>query len=321
MKKIIFVFIIFYFSYSALFSQNTFVQNDIDDYILKAMQDDNIPGVSVAVVKDGKIILAKGYGYREKEKINKVDENTLFMIGSNTKAFTATALCLLEYEKSLSLNDKVTKWMPEFKMYDDFVTKDIIIRDLLCHRLGLQTFQGDFVNWDSDLTRAEIIHNLRNLVPVYPFRSRFGYCNAAFLTAGEIIPIVTGKSWEDFIQEKIITPLEMNRTFVSVSGIINDKNSALPYTENLNELIKLSYPQIDNLAPAGTISSCANDMAKWILMQLDSGKYNGKQVIPFDALKQTRMSNMVAGNGLGSLYSATHFRNYGLGWFLADYFG
>jgi len=321
MKRLFLFTIIFFLSHSLTFSQNTFVQNDIDDYILKALQNDDIPGVSVAIVKDGNVVLAKGYGYREKEKINKVDENTLFMIGSNTKAFTATALCLLEYEKSLSLNDKVSKWMPDFKLYDELATKDIMIRDLLCHRLGLQTFEGDFVNWDSDLSRAEIIHNLRNLIPVFPFRSRFGYCNAAFLTAGELIPIVTGKSWDDFIQEKILTPLDMKRTFVSVSGIANDKNSAFPYTENIDELVKLPYPNIDNLAPAGTISSCAKDMANWLLMQLDSGKFNGATVIPFDALKQTRMSNMVAGNGMGQFFPSSHFRNYGLGLFLADYYG
>lgn len=321
MKKLIGFFLIIFFCYSSVYSQNDFVQNKLDDYILKAMQNENIPGVSLTIVKDGKVIVSKGYGYREKEKINKVDANTLFMIGSNTKAFTAAAICLLNYEKSLSLEDKVIKWMPEFKMYDDCTTKDIMIRDLLCHRLGLQTFQGDFVNWDSDLSRADIIHNLRNLIPVYPFRARYGYCNAGFLTAGEIIPIVTGKSWEDFIKDKILDPLQMNRTFVTVSGIINDKNSALPYTESLDTLVKIPYPNIDNLGPAGNISSCSKDMANWLLMQLDSGKFNGTQIIPFDALKQMRLSNMVTGNGLGQFFPSSHFRNYGLGWFLADYDG
>lgn len=318
MKRIFLFAIIFFFSHSILFSQNAFVQNELDDYILKAMKNENIPGVSVVIVKDGKVIVLKGYGYREKEKINKVDENTLFMIGSNTKAFTATSICLLDYEKSLSLNDKVTKWMPDFKMYDDFVTKDVMIRDLMCHRLGLQTFEGDFVNWDSDLSRAEIINNLRNLVPVFPFRARFGYCNAAFLTAGELIPIVTGKSWDDYVNEKIIGPLQMTRTYINVEGIKNKKNSALPYTTIIDSLVKIPYPNINNLAPAGTISSCAKDMSNWISMQLDSGKFNGNQIIPFQVLKQTRMSNMVAGNGLGPDFPGSHFQNYGLGWFLDD---
>jgi len=197
MKKLIVFIFVLHFAVAVVFSQQStpsFIKDSIDAYVEKALKEWKIPGISVCVVKDGKIELMKGYGVKEMGTNEKVDENTLFMIGSNTKAITATALAILDKEKKLSLDDKVQKWLPDFKLYDPWVAKEANIRDLLCHRLGFETFQGDFMFFDSDLTTAEMRERFGKLKPLYSYRGKWGYTNAAFMTAGEIIPKVTGKT-------------------------------------------------------------------------------------------------------------------------------
>ena len=135
------------------FAQPTFVKDSLDKYVEREMKRWNIPGSAVAIVKDGKVVLAKGYGVKDTGKPDKVDENTLFQIASNSKAFTGTSLALLDFQKRLSLDDKVTKWIPDFKLYDALATRDVTVRDLLCHRIGFQTFQSDLLNWNCNLTR------------------------------------------------------------------------------------------------------------------------------------------------------------------------
>jgi CubicO group peptidase (beta-lactamase class C family) len=242
------------------------------------------------------------------------------MIGSNTKAFTATALALLDAEKKLSLDDKVQKWLPDFKLYDPWVAKEAVIRDLLCHRLGFETFQGDFMYFDSDLSTAEVRDKLSKLKPLYSFRSHWGYTNSAFMTAGEIIPKVTGQSWAQFVKERIFMPLGMNNTLALTAEIETSTNRAAAHTVEHGVLKKIPYGRIDNLAPAGSISSSVNDMSKWVMMQLDRGKFDGRQVIPESAIRQTWAPNSILGNG-GTLFNRGHFSLYGLGWFLEEYEG
>jgi len=321
MKKI--VLFLFVLILQKGFTQETvpsFVKDSLDNYVNKALTDWQIPGVSVCIVKNGKIIMMKGYGVREMNGNDKVDENTLFMIGSNTKAFTATALALLEAEKKMSLNDPVQKWLPDFKLYDPWVAKETIVRDLLCHRLGFETFQGDFMFFDSDLSTAEVREKMGRLKPMYSFRSSWGYTNSAFMTAGEIIPKVTGKTWTDFLKERIFTPLGMNNTLALSKDILTANNKATAHTLVNNELRKIPYGHIDNLAPAGSISSSAKDMSHWVMMQLDNGKYEDKQIIPTSAINQTRVPASILGNG-GHFFNTGHFSLYGLGWFLEEYAG
>lgn len=298
----------------------SFLRDSIDRYVQKAMEDWQIPGVSVAVVKDGRVVFIRGYGVLEAGKKELVDENTLFMIGSNTKAFTATSLALLEQEKKLSLEDKVTKWLPEFRLNDSLSTREVTIRDLLCHRIGFETFQGDFTYWSSNLSRMDVIRKMGFIKPRYGFRSRWGYCNAAFLTAGEIIPRVTHMPWEAFVQERILRPLHMDRTITMSKDILSAPNAAKGYTIYNDSLTQLPYPMIDNLGPAGSISSSARDMTNWISMQLDSGRYNGKEIIPMNVLKATRFPNSIMGNG-HARFGSNNFSLYGLGWMLEDYNG
>ena len=298
----------------------SFVKDSLDVYVERALKEWKIPGASVCVVKDGKVVIMKGYGVKEMGTNNKVDENTLFMIGSNSKAFTATALAILDAEKKLSLDDKVEKWLPDFKLYDPWVTKEVIIRDLLCHRLGFETFQGDFMFFDSDLSTAEMREKFGRLKPLYSFRSKWGYTNAAFMTAGEIIPKVTGKTWAEFLKEEIFLPLNMNNTLALSKDIVSAPNKASAHTVWRGELRKVPYGSIDAMAPAGAISSSVLDLSKWVIMQLNNGKFEDKEIVPASAIAKTRFPHSILGNG-GTMFNTGHFALYGLGWFMQEYNG
>jgi CubicO group peptidase (beta-lactamase class C family) len=304
------------------YSQNSFISDSLDNYVNYALKLWNIPGAAVVVVKDGKVVVAKGYGVKDMNSSDRVDENTLFMIASNTKAFTGTSLAILENDNRLNLDDKVIKWMPDFRLYDSVITQYVTIRDLLSHRLGLQTFQGDFTNWSSNLSRKEIIYNFRNHKPVFDFRSRYGYCNAGFLTAGEIIPIVTGISWEEFVMSNLIKPLDMKRTFLSCKIMSSDKNVTKGHTIDFEGLKIIPYDEVDNLGPAASICTNAKDIANWLLMETDSGRFNGNQVIPYKVIAKTIIPNIVLGLNQNYLYKGIkHIRAYGLGWQVEDYSG
>lgn len=329
MRKIFFVFLVL-ISHQ-LFSQNgstpAFIKDSLDAYVKRALTDWQIPGIAVCIIKDGKVVVMKGYGVKDWDSKEPVDENTLFMIGSNTKAFTATALAMLDAEKKtvngkekFSLDDKVTKWIPQFKLDNKAAGEQAIVRDMLCHRIGFETFQGDFTYWTSNLTRNEVIEKMSHIKAVYPFRTTYGYTNAAFVVAGEIIPKVTGMEWENFLKQRIFDLLEMKNTLALSRDFPNAPNKCFPYTMKDGKIDKVPFCLIDNLAPAGSISSSVNDMSHWVMMQLDNGKYNGKQIISPSAIAQTRMPHSIMGNG-GALFNEGHFALYGLGWRLQEYCG
>jgi len=299
-------------------TQPAFIADSLDKYIVREMAAQKLPGLAIAIVKDGKVIVSKGYGVTEIGKAQTVNDSTLFMIASCSKAFTATSLAFLAQQKKLSLDDSVRKFMPDFRLYDNLATHEITVRDLLCHRIGLQTFEGDFLNWDSNLSRKQIIGMMANDKPVYGFRAHFGYCNAAFLTAGEIIPIVTGQSWDAFVKANFFDPLQMTRTSTTNAAISSDKNACKPHTWWEENEIAIPYDNIDNLGPAASVNSCVKDLSHWLLMQLDSGRYSGKQVVPFSVLKETRKPQTIIDSRTNA---ATHFSTYCLGWFSSDYFG
>lgn len=304
----------------SLTAQPSFIKDSLDAYIQKAIADWQIPGVAVCIVKDGKVEVMKGFGVSEWGTAKKVDEHTLFGIGSNTKAFTATALAMLDADKKLSLDDKVQKWLPDFKLYDPWVAKEANIRDLLCHRLGFETFQGDFMYFDSDLSKEEVRQKFAMVKPDHSFRSRWGYTNAAFLTAGEIIPKAVGKTWSEFLKERIFTPLGMSRSISTGAEMNTATNISIAHTVVDGAVKKIPYGRLDNMAPAGSIFSSASDMSKWVIAQLANGKIEGKEIIPARAIVQTRLPHSILGNG-GHPYNKAHFALYGLGWFLEEYSG
>lgn len=299
----------------------SFVTDSLDGYIMKGLKDWDIPGLSIVIVKEGKVIVMKGYGVQNVETQKPVNEHTLFMIASNTKLFTGSALALLEARGKISLNDKVTKYFPGYRLYDSTTTKLVTIRDLLTHRIGTKTFQGDFTFWNTKLNREEIMQRMRLLKPTQIFRQDYGYCNSCFLTAGQVIPKVTGIQWEDFIRDTIVTPLEMNSTMVLSTGIAQQSNVASPYTTSYTGSIQaVPFDNWNNLAPAASIISNVNDLSHWLMMQLDSGRYGGRQILPWQVLQKTRDVNIITSSRKSSVYP-THFRGYGLGLYATDYYG
>jgi CubicO group peptidase (beta-lactamase class C family) len=325
MKKIVaIVFISISFltqGYAQAVDRSTsFFRDSIDVYVNRALTNWRIPGVAVCVVKDGNVVLMKGYGVKELSLPERVDENTLFMIGSNTKAFTATAIAMLQEDKKLSLDDHVTKYLPNFKLENKAAGEQAIIRDLLCHRLGFKTFQGDFTFYNSNLTRAQIIDKLGALKAAYPFRTKWGYTNAAFLTAGEIIPKASGKSWEAYLKENIFAPLGMMNTLALSADLPKSFNKTVPHTLVDERLSAIPYAQLDGMAAAMSISSSINDMSKWVLALLNNGKVGTKQIIPEAAIAATRQPQDFV-SSIRHLNGETNFELYGLGWFLQDYAG
>lgn len=297
-----------------------FITDSLDAYVARALADWQIPGAAVCVVKDGEVVLQKGYGLRELGKAESVDEHTLFMIGSNTKAFTGTALALLAHEEKCTLEDKVKKWLPEFRMHDPWVEENAILTDLVSHRLGMETFQGDFMYFDSDFTTKEIVANFGKLKPLYDFRTQWGYCNAGFLIAGECIGRISGDGWAETLRRRIFGPLEMNRTLALSSEMAGADNKAAAHTLHHGELKVIPYGEIDPVAPAGSISSSIHDMSHWLMAQLNGGKYKDKEVIPADVIRRTRRPESIVGRA-GHPFNRRHYQLYAMGWQLEDYEG
>ncbi|MDE3253227.1 MAG: serine hydrolase [Bacteroidota bacterium] len=305
-----------------LFAQTPkFIADSLESYIRKGMKDWQIPGLAIAIVQDGKTIFMKGFGERNLATHEKVDENTLFMIASNSKLFTATSLSQLAYDHKLDLNNKITQYFPDFRLYDPNSTQLVTIKDMLSHHLGTKTFQGDFTFWNGNLSRQQIMQKMRLLQPPGQFRVDYGYCNSCFLTAGEVIPRVTGKPWEVYVYDSIILPLGMQNTHTLTTGMSQRPDVSLPYTNAFSiQLQPLPYDQVDNLGPAGSMISCVKDLSKWLLLQLDSGRYEGRRVLPWEVIKKTReMSTIISSQRSSRL--PTHFTGYGLGIFMTDYNG
>ncbi|HYE16211.1 MAG TPA: serine hydrolase, partial [Pyrinomonadaceae bacterium] len=297
---------------------------EIDEYAARAGRDWKVPGFAVAIVKDDKVVFAKGYGVRELGKPGTVDADTLFAIASNTKAFTSAALAVLVDEGKLKWDDPVTKYLPYFQMYDPYVTREITVRDLLSHRSGLATFGGDLLWFESTYPREEIIRRARYLKPTSSFRSRYGYQNIMFLAAGEIVPAVTGKSWDDFVRERFFAPLRMKRTTTSHKQLLATPNIATPHNEMDGKLRVIHYDNVDNAGGAAAINSSVADMAQWVRLQLGRGTFEGKKIFGADRSREMWTPHTISGavsESAEKFNPTTHFNLYGLGWALNDYQG
>jgi len=310
---------------SSLFAQNgrNEILNSLDSYYAKALIDWEVPGMAIAIVKDDSIIFAQGYGVREIGKPEKVDMNSLFAIASNTKAFTSAALAILVDEGKLKWDDKVIKYLPWFQLYDPYVSYNMTIRDLLSHRSGLATFSGDLLWYSTTYSREEVIKRARFLKPVYGFREHYGYSNIMFLTAGEIVRVVSGKPWEDFVAEKILKPLGMNRTITSISALKGLDDIAMCHTDFDGKVISIPYQNWDNIAPAGAIISSVADLSKWIKLQLNRGKNGLSQIFTMDRSRDMWAPNTLQNVSSYSekLFPSTHFKAYAMGWGVNDYLG
>lgn len=290
----------------------------IDSVAEKTLSTFNVPGVAVAVIKDGKIIHAKGYGVRSIKTNLKVDENTLFGVASNTKAMTAAALGMLVDEQKISWDTKVTAVIPEFKLYDPYVTSEFTIRDLLTHRSGLGLGAGDLMIWpdSSTVDKKQLIHNLRFLKPVSSFRTKYDYDNLLYIVAGEVVARISGLTYDEFIENRIFKPLSMTKTAASWYRL-KDKSNVIdghaPYEGKLLP-VGLSFGEIANAA--GGVYSNITDMSKWVMTMINRGKYGEnltqKLFSPAVARELWTPQTIISGGNPAS------FSSYGLGWFLSS---
>jgi len=298
--------------------------SQLDSYFETARQEWKIPGMAVAIVKDGKVVFAKGYGVKEFSKQEKVDENTLFAIASNTKAFTAAALAMLVDEGKINWDDKVRDYLPYFKLYDPYVTEEMTILDLLCHRCGLKTFSGDLLWYETSYSTVEVIKRARYLKPGYGFRSGYGYSNIMFMAAGEVVPAVTGKPWKDFIKERIFEPLGMKTTNIGTTHLKNYTNvSAAHYVYLDGKTVTVPYTSSDSMGGAGSINSNVMEMAQWLKMLLNNGMFDNQRILSEDSIWEMWSPHNInrVTPSTKKLFPTTHFICYGLGWGLSDYYG
>lgn len=291
----------------------SFIKDSLDMYLQSEQKQWKIPALAVAIIKDGKIVKTYVEGVTDYKSNTPIDENTLFMIGSNSKAFTATLMATLEQEGAFSLKDPVVKWLPYFKLHDPWLTQKVDIVDVLSHRVGFETFQGDFLNFDNELTSEQIIKKFALIQPTHQYRETWGYFNTGYTIAGEIIKSATGKTWAEQLQEKIFTPLEMQNSLALSKDILQSDNRTLAHTIIDGEPVVIDYGDIDATAPAGSISSSITDMSTWVTALLADGNYEGKQVIPAKAITATRTPRSIMGN------ARNPFRLYGLGWDIEAY--
>ena len=302
----------------------SFRQKDFDAYVARSLRTLDTPGAAVAVVKNGKVLFARGYGVRRLGGPAPVDAHTLFQIASNTKAFTTAALAMLADDGKLSWDDPVTKFLPGFQLYDPYVTREFTVRDLVTHRSGLGLGAGDLLWFHSNYSRADIAYRIRFAKPVSSFRSQYAYDNVLYIVAGEIVPTVAGMSWEDFVARRIFAPLAMTESGTTIAFFTTSTNAAAPHAVEDGRLQVVPIDSVDNTAPAGGIVSNVTDLAKWLVCRLDSGRYAGGRLFSEGQARemwsgQTILPIADPAPPLAALRPS--FSEYGLGWRLRDYLG
>jgi CubicO group peptidase (beta-lactamase class C family) len=302
---------------------------ELDATVRRTMETFEVPGLALVVVKDGRVVLARGYGRRKLGEAAPVTPETLFAIASNTKAFTAAALAVLVDEGRLQWDDRVVDHLPSFQMHDPYVTRELTVRDLLVHRSGLGLGAGDLLYFPpSSLTEEEIVSRLRHIRPASSFRSRYAYDNILYLVAGKVIEQVSGQSWSDFIRARLFLPLGMEASAPSQKALRPGANLALPHAKVEGELRPIEPMNLDNNMAAGAIYSNVNELSRWMLAQLERGAVPGsggrKRLFSEKQSQEmwaahTPMPISEQPQALAAL--RPEFSAYGLGWTLRDYRG
>ena len=317
-----FLFVLLHSVVVAQKSEHKALIKKLDAYYEQMAKDWGIPSMSIGIVKDGKMIFAKGYGVKEVGKKEKPDEHTLYAIASNSKAFTTAIIAQLVQEGKLSWTDKVKDYLPYFELYDPFVTQAVTIEDLLCHRVGLGTFSGDVIWYKADLTAEEIIRRIKHLPPAYNFRDGYGYSNLMYITAGEIIRKVTGKSWGENVKERFFNPLGMDRAITSLEDLDKVGNYATPHAYENGKNISIPWVDWETVAATGGVIASVSDVCKWMIFNLNHG-----------VIEQDTLLSPASRNRLWTPHNTftvdhtkpndfkRHFSGYGLGWGLSDYHG
>ena len=292
----------------------------------------DVPGMAIAVVKDNEIIHSKGYGVRSVSSGIPVTDSTLFAIASNSKAFTAAALAILVDRGLIRWDDKVRTYLPYFTLYSPYVSEEFTIRDLLCHRSGLDTFSGDLIWYGTTHSREEVVKRARFLEPSFGFREQYGYSNIGYLAAGLIVERLSGMTWDEFIVENFFKPLGMTMANTTISGyekVNGDFRSkisddiATPHNTVAGKHVAIEYVNWDNIGPAGSINASVAELCQWMRLQLGKGTLDGRQY-----WKEQRTYEMWENNTPKPVsmwqrehMSSRHFNGYGLGWELMEYRG
>ena len=294
----------------------------LDKYVGESLQQWGVPGVALAVIQNGEIVLSRGYGVTRVGESTPVDEQTLFAIASNTKQMTATLLAMLVDQGRIKWDDTVKTHLPELEMFDPYVTRELTIRDLLCHRNGLPDFGGDIVWWGATYGRTEVLRRIRYVRPVSSFRSRWAYQNSMFIAAGEIIARLSGESWESTIQNRLFTPIGMVHTIPNARLLETKTNVATPHMRVDDKVQSIAWRNLENGGPAAGVISNAKEMALWLRFLINDTVVDGKPLVSANSLRELWSPQMVMPitkhdrDTFGS-----HFRASGLGWSMRDYHG
>lgn len=294
-----------------------------EDDVRAALQDGKVPGAAVIIIKDGEVLLSQGFGKRNVAKNLDVTPRTLFPIGSSSKAFTSAAIAMLVEEGKLEWDTPIKKYLPTFKMHDQFATERMTVRDLLCHRSGLP--RHEFLWYGSSMTRKDMVERLAYLDPSVDFRALYQYNNLMYATAGYLIEIVTGQTWEEFVAARIFKPLGMSTSNTDVEASQHTDDYALPYEERKDKIEEVPfYSTFQAMGPAGSINTNLEDMEHWLRFQLNEGKHGETQLLEASQLAQNHSPHIVipAGSAVPmGKYSEIVNMCYGLGWHISSYRG
>lgn len=292
-----------------------------DSYVQQAMLTWRIPGISLAIVKDDEIVFTKGYGVREIGTDKKVDTKTYFTCASTTKAMTAVCMAILADQGKVKFTDPVSMYLPEFKLYDPLVTKELVIQDLFTHNTGVGN--ADYLWADNNLSEDEILNKMRLIKPSYSLRSSFIYQNLFYLVAGKVIQKISGMPWSDFIKENIFDRLGMQHTKALYKYLDSD-NRSVPHDIIDNNVMPIEKESADAIGPAGSVSSCADDIAIWMKCMIDSSKFNGGRLVkPETWMYLLKPKTLVTESEYypTQLITKPNFTTYAMGWFQQDYKG
>lgn len=291
---------------------------DFDKIVESGLESLNNPGIAVAIVKDDEVIFSEGFGYRDVENKVPMTADTLLAIGSASKAFTTFTMGTLVDEGKMEWTTPVREYIPWFRLYDPYATERMTPRDLVTHRSGLPRHDAVWYN-NYTASREEFVRRLAHLKPTADLRERFQYNNLMFLTAGYLIEVLTEKTWEDAVRDRVLDPLEMKRTNFSVEDSQKDSDHALPYREYKDKIEKIPFRNITNIGPAGSINSSVNEMSHWLLVHLNQGKYDGKPIINPQTLQNMHLAHMTTGETPATAEITPS--DYGLGWSVDTYRG
>ncbi len=307
-------------------SEPFFLPNDFDAFVNTALNQWQVPGVAIGIVKDDAVVFAKGYGVKKMGERAPIDERTIFGIGSTTKAFTAAVVAALVGDGKLNWDDPVCNYLPGFRLRDPWVTRAATLRDLLCHRLGLP--RGVMMRLRSDCDLATYLERMNKVQPLYSFRSRYNYTNTSFDWAGQAAAVAAGTTWRELVQRRIFDPLGMKSSSTNVAGLNNAANVVTPHAHLNGELRTIPRRDVGD-DPAGSINSNLLDMLQWVRMQLGKGNYGGVQVLAPQTVYEMHAPQIAIphpedteiGSVLMLMNPDISFWTYGLGWFVICYRG